>query len=43
MSIALLPSIRITSKISLLIATLKDNPTSHALLLDNLSNSQETC
>ena len=45
MSMALLPSVRITSKISLLIATLadKDNPSSDALLSDNLSNSQETC
>ena len=41
---ALLPSIRITSEIYLLTATLtdKDNPSSDALLSDNSSNSQET-
>ena len=39
-----LPSVRITSEICLLTATLadKDNPSSDALLSDNLSNSQET-
>ena len=43
-SIALLPGVGITSKICLLTATLadKDNPSSDALLSDNLSNSQET-
>ena len=44
MSIASFPGIGITSKICLLTATLadKDNPSSDALLSDNLSNSQET-
>ena len=44
MNIASLPGIRITSKISLLTATLtdKDNPSSDALLSDRSSNSQET-
>ena len=44
MSIALLPSIGITSEICLLTATLadKDNPSSDALLSDNSSNSQDT-
>ena len=44
MSIASLPGIGITSEICLLTATLadKDNPSSDALLSDNLSNSQET-
>ena len=44
MSIASLPGVGITSKICLLTATLadKDNPSSDALLSDNLSNSQET-
>ena len=44
MSIASLPGVGITSKIYLLTATLadKDNPSSEALLSDNLSNSQET-
>ena len=41
---ALLPGIRITSEICLLITTLadKDNPSSDTLLSDNLSNSQDT-
>ena len=45
MSMALLPSIRITSKICLLTAATladKDNPSFDAFLSDNLSNSQET-
>ena len=44
MSMASLPSIRITSEFCLLTATLADeyNPWSDALLSDNLSNSQET-
>ena len=44
MSIASLLGVRITSKICLLTTTLadKDNPSSVALLSDNLSNSQET-
>ena len=41
MSMASLPSIRITFEIYLLIAD-KDNPSSDALLSDNSSNSQET-
>ena len=44
MSIASLPGIGIPSETCLLAATLadKDNPSSDALLSDNLSNSQET-
>ena len=44
MSMVLLPSVRITSQICLLTATLadKDNPSSDVLLSDNSSNSQET-
>ena len=40
----MLPGVGITSEICLLTATLadKDNPSSDALLSDNLSNSQET-
>ena len=43
-SMALLPSVRITSEICLFTAILtdKDNPSSDALLSENLSNSQET-
>ena len=43
-SIASLPGVGITSEICLLTATLadKDNPSSDALLSDNLSNNQET-
>ena len=44
MSMASLPSIRITSEICSLTATLadKDNPSSDAYLSDDSSNSQET-
>ena len=44
MSMASLPSVRITFEICSLTATLadKDNPSSDALLSDNSSNSQET-
>ena len=44
MSMASLPSVRITSEICLLTAMLvdKDNPLSDTLLSDNWSNSQET-
>ena len=44
MIMALLPSVRITSEICSLTATVddKDNPSSDALLSDNLSNSKET-
>ena len=44
LSMVLLPTIKITSKICSLIVTIadKDNPSSDALLSDNSSNSQET-